>query len=709
MSRQLLSRGGRVTVTTFLALILGVVGYSQPGSVVRASAPLQEPGTPEIELHIEPDVIPHGACATLVWNVHDSTVPLHLNGEEIPPVGEKRVCPDQTTTYRLIVDASGTPATEEVTLHVEEGPPPVFFRVMDPEAIPRGSCARLVWELPPDFADDWPMFLEGERVERVGDRVICPEETTAYHLLVEAPEGPREFELTLRVTGESGQMPLGGEPRPEEPHAEFPIDFGAEPDAIPVGACTTLFWHVPEGEWTVIIEGQPAPSSGETRVCPEDTRPYELIVEGPGWARSALVTVHVGEGAPPEPGPEQPAAPQPTAAPQTQPLATPQQSQPGAGLAADVTPTDLYPDNQPQGTMWVRITNNGPGALNNNRVEVSGSGSATPVSGGGSQPLSFTAQEFTLTLAPGQTQAINLGWPIDTSKYSYVFNVIVKVKDFTDPNSANNGYQGQLTGSTQPQPPQPKPGPGGKGADIAVTDLYPKTQPAGKVWTRIMNNGPDALNNAQIELKCGGTGVDANGKTGWSHVESPKIKTISLKPGQTADIETDVSIDTSKYTYELWCAAWPKSFSDPDQNNNKFTEKIAAQGTPPPQAPPGAGSWGVTKADLAVTDLFPQNLPKGAIMMRVVNHGPQAVGNVDVETTCSATIHGWTQGSPISSAKQAFKIKGGLNPGQQGEYYTGIDVDTQQHWYEITCSIKPPFNDPNSANNSYQETFPPPP
>ena len=261
----------------------------------------------------------------------------------------------------------------------------------------------------------------------------------------------------------------------------------------------------------------------------------------------------------------------------------------------------------------------------------------------------------------------------------------------------------QVTGTT---PPQPKPAPGTKGADIEVTDLYPTSQPTGKVWTRVTNNGPDALNNAQFELKCGGTGVDANGKTGWSHVESPKIKTISLKPGQTMDIETDISIDTSKYAYELWCAAWPKSFTDPDQNNNKHTEKLAAQGA---QAPPGGGSWGVTKADLAVTDLFPQNMPKGAVLMRVVNNGPQTPGNADIDTTCTATIHGWTQGSPVSSAQQVFKFKGGLNPGQQGEYYTGIDVDTQQHWYEITCTIKPPFNDPNAANNSYKETIPPPP
>ena len=693
MSRQLSSRGIVTTIAALLALVLSVATLAHPMPLSQASMLFAGPEDPPIELRIEPEFVPPGECATLVWEVGEASTPVLLNGVEVPPSGEKRVCPEETTTYQLTADIAGVPHAEDVTLHVGEEPPPIFFRVMDPEAIPRGSCARLVWELPPDFEDDWPMFLSGERVERMGDRVVCPEETTTYYLSVDTPEGPREFELTLRVVGDVAQMPMGGELLPGEPEADFPIDFGANPDAIPAGECATLFWQVPEGEWTAIIDGQAAPLNGEAQVCPEDTRPYELIVEGTGWARSALVTIHVGEGAPPEPQPGPQVSPQPTAA----------QPQPGGGLQADVTPTDLYPDSQPQGVMWVRVTNNGPAVLSNNRVEISGTGSAKPVSGGGSQALSFAAKEFAVTLAPGQTQALNLGWPIDTAKYSYSLNVLVKVKDFTDPDSTNNGYQEQVTGTA---PPQPKPAPATKGSDIVVTDLYPKSQPAGKVWTRVTNNGPDALNSAQFELKCGGTGVDANGKTGWSHVESPKIKTINLNPGQTVDIETDMSIDTGKYAYELWCAAWPKSFTDPDQNNNKYTEKIAAQGA---QAPPGGGSWGVTKADLAVTDLFPQNMPKGAVMMRIVNNGPQTPGNVDIDTTCTATIHGWTQGSPVSSAKQVFKFKGGLNPGQQGEYYTGIDVDTQQHWYEITCTIKPPFNDPNSANNSYKETIPPPP
>ena len=610
------------------------------------------------------------------------------------------------------------------------GGPPIHFQIVDPEAIPRGGCATLVWGLPPDIQGDWPMFLDGRQVERMGEMRVCPEETTTYHLSVETPEGPRMFELTLHVAGEPGPMPKEPGPMPEKPEPmpkepgpmpekpgpmgeepgpeqwkdeagmmEFPIFFSANPDAIAQGQCTMLHWEMRAGDWKVVVDGRPASFTGDMEVCPDGTRAYELLVESPAGPKTAVVTIQVAaQGQPPEPQPQ----------PQPQP-------QPGGGLQVDVQPTDLYPDNQPQGVMWARITNNGPGTLANNKVEVSGTAQTTPTSGGGSSPLSFGPQEFTLNLPPGQTQTINLGWPINTTGKRYDFNVLVKVKDFTDPNPSNNGYSETILASTAPGGPGPQPTtqpqPGGKsGADVRVTDLFPKNQPQGKVWTRITNDGPDTLTNAQVELKCGGSGVDANGKTGWSHVESPKAKTITLNPGQTVEMETDISVDTSLYSYELWCSVWPKSFNDPNQNNNKYTEKISAKGGPQPPAPPGSSSWGATKADLAITDLFPQSQPKGAVMLRLTNNGPQAVNSVDVETTCVAKLNAWTQGAQGQTAQKDFKISvGQLNAGQTSEHYTGIDVDTKQYWYDITCTVKPPFNDSNSGNNTYKETIPPPP
>jgi len=113
-----------------------------------------------------------------------------------------------------------------------------------------------------------------------------------------------------------------------------------------------------------------------------------------------------------------------------------------SGVTADITPTDLYLDNQPQGVMWVRITNNGPDTLANNKVSITLSQSRStlavpPVVDSSTGP----ATEYTLNLAPGQTQTINLGLQIDTSHYRYDFTVTVTPVDFTDPNSGNNTYK----------------------------------------------------------------------------------------------------------------------------------------------------------------------------------------------------------------------------------------------------------------------------
>jgi len=115
---------------------------------------------------------------------------------------------------------------------------------------------------------------------------------------------------------------------------------------------------------------------------------------------------------------------------------------PPVGVAADITPTDLYPDNQPVGVMWVRITNNGPDTLTNNKVSITLSQSRSTF---GNPPVvdSYTspATEYTLNLAPGQTQTINLGAQIDTSHYRYDFTMAAAAVDFTDPNTGNDTYK----------------------------------------------------------------------------------------------------------------------------------------------------------------------------------------------------------------------------------------------------------------------------
>lgn len=60
----------------------------------------------------------------LHWEVIPPEWPAFINGQDVPPAGEREECPGATTTYELVVEAPGGPYVETATLHVEGGPGP---------------------------------------------------------------------------------------------------------------------------------------------------------------------------------------------------------------------------------------------------------------------------------------------------------------------------------------------------------------------------------------------------------------------------------------------------------------------------------------------------------------------------------------------------------------------------------------------------------
>ena len=74
------------------------------------------------------------------------------------------------------------------------------------------------------------------------------------------------------------------------------FNFIAEPPVIPQGECSNLYWEVisPE-DYGVIVDGAGVPPIGEMQVCPEETRPFELIVESAAGMCKQWQTVYVDE------------------------------------------------------------------------------------------------------------------------------------------------------------------------------------------------------------------------------------------------------------------------------------------------------------------------------------------------------------------------------------------------------------------------------
>ncbi len=74
----------------------------------------------------EPEVIPRGTCAELYWEVGmPEPYEVTLEEELVEPAMGREVCPEETTTYHLVVHRPGEPVERSVTIEVlDEGEQP---------------------------------------------------------------------------------------------------------------------------------------------------------------------------------------------------------------------------------------------------------------------------------------------------------------------------------------------------------------------------------------------------------------------------------------------------------------------------------------------------------------------------------------------------------------------------------------------------------
>lgn len=374
----------------------------------------------------------------------------------------------------------------------------------------------------------------------------------------------------------------------------------------------------------------------------------------------------------------------------------PGEDQPGV-TSADLAVTDLYPVQVPSGRLYLRITNNGPDTLQGVPVTVTCGGTATDVTSGALTTIPNAPQgTFSITLAPGQTQAFPTQIDLDLNSFDYDMTCTVSAAsgsgDFFDPDPGNNTYTEEIAALSTGAPT----------ADLAVTDLFPHHSPMGKLHLHITNNGPDTLQAVPVTVYCGGVATNiASGATTSIPSASQGTFDITIAPGQTHEFPTQIDLDLNTFKYDLSCEvrAASDAFTDPAPGNNLYSEHIEVL----PQAH-------LIQADLAVTDIFPDNLPQGNVYFRITNHGPDALQNASIGLSFGMIRHTYTLGDPpLIMGAWGGTATATLQPGETGVYAIGLDVDTSKYWYEFTCEVTLPLLDPVSSNNSYSETIPPPP
>lgn len=126
------------------------------------------------------------------------------------------------------------------------------------------------------------------------------------------------------------------------------------------------------------------------------------------------------------------------------------------------------------------------------------------------------------------------------------------------------------------EPHEEDPGPQ---ADLAVTDIFPKKLPHGKLSVRVTNNGPAPLTSYPAELICDAHGVSWGGSQhGEEDQSSQQQIVVQAAPGETVVFETDIKIDANLYQYEVFCEV--NIDIDPVPDNNAYDEVVPPSNNP---------------------------------------------------------------------------------------------------------------------------------
>ena len=119
----------------------------------------------------------------------------------------------------------------------------------------------------------------------------------------------------------------------------------------------------------------------------------------------------------------------------------------------------------------------------------------------------------------------------------------------------------------------------GPEADLAVTDIFPKKLPFGKLNVRVTNHGPAPLTSYPAELICDAHGVSWGGAQHGEEDRSYHQQIIvQAAPGDTVIVETDIKIDANLYQYDVFCEV--NVDIDPFPDNNAYDEVVPPSNNP---------------------------------------------------------------------------------------------------------------------------------
>lgn len=161
MNSQLVTRTPQLTTALWLVLIavfLFTACGKKTGPVRPPTPPAPAPtapGTPStappprLDARVEPERIPPGESATLIWDAQNAEVVVIDQGiGEVDQTGRLRVFPTRTSSYRIVAVGPGGNTEKTVTLQVGEGAPPT---IAEEELAGKSPSEQFVYFVKPIF------------------------------------------------------------------------------------------------------------------------------------------------------------------------------------------------------------------------------------------------------------------------------------------------------------------------------------------------------------------------------------------------------------------------------------------------------------------------------------------------------------------------------------------------------------------------------
>ncbi len=190
----------RVCLTDTATYKLSAVGNDGSQTDRYLTITVQTGGQPAIVFTADTYDLTSGACTVLRWRATDVKA-VYLDGQGQAGESYRKVCPEETTEYELLVEpSSGSSITKRLTITVYEANTILMRFWSEQYSVAGGDCTVLRWSV----RDVQAVYLtadgEEEGVAGVDSREVCPTYTHYYTLrAVAADKEEASQELTITV------------------------------------------------------------------------------------------------------------------------------------------------------------------------------------------------------------------------------------------------------------------------------------------------------------------------------------------------------------------------------------------------------------------------------------------------------------------------------------------------------------------------------